>query len=107
MDKGKGEPKDPRSYYGDETHPTKEKDPLDPILMKNDDERKEIGESNSKSVKLPAATGDDSGFATGGEEHGPHTKTFPKGDQTNPVTHETMGSTFPSPDVVQSAFARI
>jgi hypothetical protein len=106
---------------GDVRHPTKEKDILEPMVYKNRDEGndlKEIGESQTKTIDLPAATGDDSGFSTetpGGKA--PHTKTFPKGDQASPVTHETIGSRnplvellsndeFPSDAVVQAAFAR-
>jgi hypothetical protein len=64
---------------------TKEKDILEPIIPQNEDALEEIGDI--KHETLPTAKGlDDSGFADGGESKGPHTKTFPKGDQTDPVT---------------------
>jgi hypothetical protein len=84
-------PKDPD--YGDTVHPTKHKDPIVPIVMKNrtESDLEEIGPS-LKSESLPSAEGlDNSGFSTktpGGK--GPHTKTFNGDGQTTPVTHETM-----------------
>jgi hypothetical protein len=113
------EPPEPKP--GDDRHPTKHMDILEPTPYRNRDEGNDlndIGEGHSKTVDLPAATGDDSGFSTetpGGMA--PHTKTFPKGDQANPVTNETISSAnpltrmlanddFPSDAVVQAALAR-
>jgi hypothetical protein len=84
-------------------------DPTEPITPKNrtENDLDQLGDIEHES--LPAASGDNSGFSTetpGGK--GDHTKTFPKGDQTNPVTHETMSSSgFPSTDAVQSALTRL
>lgn len=86
-----GQPDDKSKY-----HPTEEKDPTDPIVMTNRDQDghdlSEIGEKTTEREELPSAEGlDDSGFNTetpGGK--GPHTKTFPKGDQTDPVTRDSI-----------------
>jgi hypothetical protein len=59
----------------------------------------EIGDI--KHETLPTQTGD-TPFATGGEDSGPHTKTFPKGDQANPVTHETQASNNPLSELLTS-----
>lgn len=102
--------------YDDKIHPTKEKDIIEPIVMTNRDQDghdlSEIGDI--ESVELDTAG--DEPFGTGGEDFGPHTKTFPNDGQTNPVTRETMGSTnplaellsgdFPAPAVIQAAFAK-
>jgi len=74
--------------------PTKHKDVTEVIERKNRSEEghepKEIGEKTTEQVDLPAAKGDDAGFATGGEDFGPHTKTFGDGKQVDPVTKETQ-----------------
>jgi hypothetical protein len=74
---------------GSKMHPVKEKDPLVPIIMTNRSEDghelTEIGEQTTETVDLPAAGDTDHGFYDGGQT-GPHTKTFPKGNQASPVT---------------------
>lgn len=88
--------------------PDKKIDPMVPEIAKNrtEDDLDELGDIKKES--LPAASGDDSGFSTetpGGK--GDHTKVFPKGDQTNPVTRETISSSeFPSPEAVRAALTR-
>jgi hypothetical protein len=49
-------------------------------------------DGKAKSEKLPSSTrdNDDGGFATGGEEKGDKTKTFPKGKQADPVTETSF-----------------
>jgi hypothetical protein len=110
MDKshnGPGEPEVPGEIV--------RKDVMLPIKPENRTEHdlEEIGKDadidHETTESLPAASGDDSGFSTktpGGK--GDHTKTFPKGDQTNPVTRETMSSSgFPSDEAVRSALTRL
>jgi hypothetical protein len=74
---------------GSTMHPNRHKDPLAVIPMTNRSEDghelTEIGEQTTETVKLPAAGDTDHGFYDGGQT-GPHTKTFPKGDQASPVT---------------------
>lgn len=70
-----------------------EKDILKTILPANTDqpdhELKEIGDI--ESVDLPSATGmDESGFAEPKVGPAPHTDTFGKGNQTTPVTRESL-----------------
>lgn len=71
-----------------EEHPTKQKDPIEPIKAINADPLKEIGENRTERVDLPSGTGlDDSGFASGGVSKGPNTDTWAgKDGQTEPVT---------------------
>jgi hypothetical protein len=89
---GGPEPKiDKRKWTPENLDPIKSdgiiKDILEPIIPKNDDELKEIGDI--KKEELPSGTGlDDGGFAPGGESKGPKTKTWPKGDQADPVTNK-------------------
>jgi hypothetical protein len=89
--------------------PTKRKDITEPIKAVNDDPLKEIGEKTTETVELDSAPDfyNDAGFASGGEEHGPHTKTFGDKGQTDPVTHETQSSYWPSATVVDRAFAAL
>lgn len=87
----------------------KQVDITQPLVPKNRTENPLDQMGDVKEESLPAASGDDSGFSTetpGGK--GDHTKTFPKGDQTNPVTHETISSSeFPSHEAVRSALTRL
>jgi hypothetical protein len=74
---------------GSTMHPNRHKDPLAVIPMTNRSEDghelTEIGEQTTETVDLPAAGDTDHGFYDGGQT-GPHTKTFPKGNQASPVT---------------------
>lgn len=74
--------------------PVEHKDPLVPIIMTNRDQDghdlKEIGEQTTEHKDLPAAQPTDHGFYDGGEEHGPHTKTFGDGKHVDPVTKATQ-----------------
>lgn len=65
------------------------KDATEPIgPPSNEGELKEIGDAEHQS--LPSNSGD-AGFASGGEDSGPHTDTWSgKGDLASPVTHETQ-----------------
>lgn len=89
-----------KDVLGDEDKgrwPTKQKDVTKPIERKNRSEEghdpKEIGEKTTETVDLPAAKGDDSGFADGGvtKQDGPGTW-HGNGGQTDPVTHEKQSS---------------
>lgn len=74
-------------------HPTKEKDPIDPIKAVNDDDLTEIGEKTTERVELPTAGEnlDDSGFAGNNQEQAPGTKTWTGTEgQANPVTTPTI-----------------
>lgn len=94
IDKRKWNPKENAPELPDsKRHPTKQKDITEPIKRKNNDgitntePLEEIGEGQTESVKLPAAEGDDSGFAPNNMEKGPHTKTWKGTDgQADPVT---------------------
>lgn len=73
-----------------ERWPSVEKDIIEPIKAVNDDPLVEIGEKTTETQKLPTGEGlDGGGFAKGGEESGPHTKTFPDKKQTDPVTQKS------------------
>jgi hypothetical protein len=74
-----------------EKHPTKRDDVTEMARPKNEGDLKEIGEKTTTRETLPTATEKDGGgFATGGEESGPHTETFSDGDQASPVTKQTV-----------------
>lgn len=79
-----------------------EKDIIEPIIPKNTDELKEIG--NIETKDLPTNSGD-AGFDSGGVDSAPHTDTFNNGGQADPVTREALSS-WPSDAVVQAAFTR-
>jgi hypothetical protein len=77
-----------------EHHPTIQKD-ITEVMPKDNltGPTHDIEEINAQTTTetLPTATDyDGGGFATGGEEFGPNTKTFPKGDQASPVTKQTV-----------------
>lgn len=90
-----------KDVLGDEdkgTWPTKRKDVTEPIIRENREvgghphhELEEIGEKNTEHVDLPAAKGNDAGFADGGvtKQDGPGTWHGNDG-QVDPVTHETI-----------------
>jgi len=77
-----------------ERHPTIQKDVTKGIEKNNlTGPAHDMEEINAQTTteKLPTATDyDGGGFATGGEEFGPNTKTFPKGNQTTPVTKQIV-----------------
>jgi hypothetical protein len=79
-----------------------EKDVTEPIKATNEGELKEIGDIEHKS--LPSNT-ENAGFQTGGEDFGPHTDTFGKGKQADPVTNVAL-SHWPSDQVVTAAFIK-
>jgi hypothetical protein len=74
-------------------HPTKEKDPIQPIKAVNDDPLEEIGEKTTERVDLPEAgiNLDDSGFAGNNQEQAPGTKTWTGTDGlADPVTTQAF-----------------
>lgn len=76
-----------------ERHPTKEKDPIEPIKAVNDDDLVEIGEKTTERVELPTAGEnlDDSGFAGKNQEQAPGTKTWTGTEgQADPVTNKSL-----------------
>jgi hypothetical protein len=77
-----------------ERHPTIQKDVTEVIPKDNlTGPAHDMDEINAQTTTetLPTATDyDGGGFATGGEESGPNTKTFPKGDQASPVTKQIV-----------------
>lgn len=84
-------------------HPTTEQDPT----AKADYTKADfLDQTNAvtETVELDSAPDlmNDAGFAPGGEEHGPHTKTFPKGDQANPVTRDALSATDPDKNPLRS-----
>lgn len=94
----------------------KHKDILAPIPARNDGKLEEI-DTKTEKQSLPTQKGDEP-FATGGEESGPHTKTFGDGKAADPVTRETISSTgnpladmlqaeWPTDTAVEQAFSRI
>lgn len=85
-----------------------EKDVVEPIKADNEHPLTEIDGSEathdkSTTESLPSET-ENSGFQTGGEDSGPHTKTFGDGGQANPVTHETLSAHNPLSDLLTSEF---
>ncbi len=77
-----------------ERHPTVQKD-ITEVMPKDNltGPAHDMDEINAQTTTetLPTATDyDGGGFATGGEESGPNTKTFPKGDQASPVTKQIV-----------------
>jgi len=66
-------------------HPTKRKDIIEPIRSENGSKLEEIGEQVTEHVELDS-NADNAGFSGGGETSGGPTKTFPKGNQADPVT---------------------
>jgi hypothetical protein len=99
--------------------PVKEKDPIEPIIAENRDQEghdlKEIGEQTTERVELDSASPNDSGLYDGGETQGPHTRTFPKGKQADPVTRKSESSViqsningeWPSETAVRQALAKL
>lgn len=76
-------------------NPTERKDVTVPMDRKNitdsvKDSVKEIGEQTSETQDLPAATGDEAGFAGPNQEQAPHTDTWGNDGQTTPVTNDTL-----------------
>ena len=64
-------------------HPTKHQDIVGE-KPDNSDKLSDIGEQVTERQSLPSS--DNAGFSDGGEDKGEHTKTFPKGNQADPVT---------------------
>jgi hypothetical protein len=95
MDKKRWTPKSVKPIdVPSERHPTIQKDVTEVIPKDNlTGPAHDMDEINAQTTTetLPTATDyDGGGFATGGEESGPNTKTFPKGDQASPVTKQIV-----------------
>ncbi len=97
MDKKRWTPKSVKELdVPSKRHPTEKMDAIKPLPRLNEgppgdhDKIKGVGEQTTTRETLPTGKGlDDGGFAKGGEEFGPHTETFGKGDQTEPVTGDS------------------
>jgi hypothetical protein len=94
MDKALWTPKNVKKIeVPSDEHPTKEKDPIQPIKAVNDDPLEEIGEKTTERVDLPEAgiNLDDSGFAGNNQEQAPGTKTWTGTDGlADPVTTQAF-----------------
>lgn len=84
-------------------NPTTEQDPTTKADYGKDDFLDQT-RAVTETVELDSAPDlmNDAGFAPGGEEHGPHTKTFPKGDQANPVTQTALSAVDPDKNPLRS-----
>lgn len=89
-------------------YPTKKKDILVPMKGKNEDELTEIGEQTTERVKLPAGQWDTAhGFYDGGQEFGPHTKTWTsEPGAADPVTQDVGAPHLVSSSVKEALTAR-
>lgn len=93
MDKARWTPKSVKPIdVPSERHPTIQKDIMEVMPKKNlTGPAHDMDEINSvTTVETLPSEKENSGFQTGGEDFGPHTKTFGDGGQTDPVKSESL-----------------